>query len=107
MRSSLTWRSDRAGLLEGLFLDREGYVDVSEWGARAAAPVIALAASVSQDLRELADKVDQASWAFRFANDVAARRRTVAALRGSLPVLPDSSSRSAWEKIIRRLYPSV
>jgi hypothetical protein len=95
----------RTGLLEGLFLDREGYADVSAWGAKAAAAVIAPVPSAGQVIQELADKIGEAGWAYRFANDTAARDGTVAAMRGALAVLPDSTARDAWEQIIWRFQP--
>jgi hypothetical protein len=60
----------RAGLLEGLFLDRQGYVDVTAWGAQAAAAVIAPVPSAGDVVQELANKVgkrrgrisSQATW---------------------------------------------
>lgn len=95
----------RAGLLEGLFLDRQGYVDVNVWGAQAAAAVIAPVPSAGQVMQELADKVGQATWAYHFANNAADRDGTVAAMRGTLAVLPDSSARDAWNQIIQQLQP--
>ena len=49
------------GLVEGLFLDREGYVDVSAWDAEAAAAVIAPVPAASQVMQELVDKVGEAA----------------------------------------------
>jgi hypothetical protein len=96
----------QTGLLEGLFLDREGYVDISAWGAKAAAAVIAPVPFADQVIRELADKVGEAGWAYRFANDTPVREGTVTAMRGALAVLPDSAARDAWEQIIQRLQPA-
>jgi hypothetical protein len=94
----------RAGLLEGAFLDREGYVDVNVWGAQASAAVIAPVPSAGDVMQDLADKVGQAAWAYRFANESATRDRTVDTMRGALAVLPDSA-RDAWRQIIQRLQP--
>ena len=85
----------RTGLVEGLFLDREGYVDVSAWDAEAAAAVIAPVPAAGQVMQELVDKVGEAGWAYRLANDPAARDDTVAVMHGALAVLPDSA-RDAW-----------
>jgi hypothetical protein len=41
------------GLREGLFRDREGYVDVSAWGAKVTAAVIAPVRSTGQVMQEL------------------------------------------------------
>ena len=85
----------RTGLVEGLFLDREGYVDVSAWDAEAAAAVIAPVPAAGQVMQELVDKVGEAGWAYRLANDPAARDDTAAVMHGALAVLPDSA-RDAW-----------
>jgi hypothetical protein len=95
----------RVGLVEGLFLDREGYVDANAWGVKAAAAVIAAAPSAAQFLQDLATKVGESGWAYRFASDAAIREQTVVAMRDSAPVLPDASARDAWERIVRRLDP--
>jgi Abortive infection C-terminus len=95
----------RIGLVEGLFLDREGYVDVSAWGVAAAASVIAPVPAAGQAIRELSAKVSEASWAYHFANDTTARDATVSAMRGALPVLPNEDARAAWNQILCRLQP--
>lgn len=100
------WPKDyRAGLLEGLFLDRQGYVDTNAWAAKASAVVIAPAPTAAQFLKELATKIAQASWAYRFASDAATRAQAVAAMRTSSPVLPNAQARDAWERIVWRLDP--
>ena len=95
----------RVGLLEGLFLDRQGYVDVTAWGAQAAAAVIAPVPSAGDVVQELADKVGQAAWAYQFASNVVTRDGAVAAMRDALAVLPNSSTRDAWNQIVQRFQP--
>jgi hypothetical protein len=92
----------RRGLLEGLFLNREGYVDVNAWGAKAAAAVIAPVASADSVLQELADKVGEAGWAYRFASDMALRYGVAGAMNEVLAVLPEPSARDAWQQIMQR-----
>jgi Abortive infection C-terminus len=102
----LAWPIDyRAGLVEALFLDREGYVDTNAWAAKASAAIIAPAPTAAQFLEELASKAAEASWAYRFASDASVRAETVAAMRDASPVLPNARARNAWERIVRRLDP--
>lgn len=93
----------RTGLVEGLFLDRQGYVDTNAWGAKASASIIAPVPAAAQFLGALENKVSHANWAYRFASDADARARTVTAMRDSLPVLPDTSTRESWERIAQRI----
>ena len=90
--------------MEGLFLDREGYVDVSSMGCQSRCRGHRPVPAAGQVMQELVDKVSQAGWTYRFGNDPDARDDTVAAMRGALAVLPDSA-RDAWGQIILRLQP--
>lgn len=87
----------RAGLTEGLFLTRDGYVDVNEWGARASARIIAAHPGAAEVLHDLYTKITQASFAYRFdhvQNDTVAR-----AMSDVANILPEGAVREAWDQI--------
>jgi len=96
-------RGYRAGVAEGLFLDREGYVDANPWGVREAAIVLASHPDASAVLDELSGKIRQAGWAHRFAESTRTRGEVVAAMREMSAVLPSEDSRRLWDEIAGRL----
>jgi hypothetical protein len=93
----------REGLAEGLFLDRSGYVDVSEWGARHAAAVLAAHPDPPAFLATLSNKIGSAGWAYRFMNDADARAKVVEAMRAAAASLPTGDSQVRWNGIADRL----
>lgn len=95
----------RAGLVEGLFLSREGYVDANGYGASTAAQIINPHPTAAEFLRELAAKINEASWSYKFANDPTERDKVVQAMQSNRVVLPDEPARQAWDQIIGRFQP--
>lgn len=97
--------SYRAGMIEGLLLDREGYVDVKAWGPTAAAMILAPHPDAEAVLLDLSAKINDAGWSVRFANNAAERQQVVQAMRDAIPILPTESARRAWQQIILRFQP--
>jgi hypothetical protein len=98
-----TWPAGyRAGLVEGLFLDREGYVDANSWGVRQAAVVLASHPDADGVMRELAEKICQASWSYRFASSAETRGAVLKVMRDMVAVLPTGASRQSWKEIADR-----
>jgi Abortive infection C-terminus len=93
----------REGLAEGLFLDDMGRVDVEEWGARIAAVVLAAHPDPAAVLCPLLDKISQASWSPRFANNEEKRQEVITAMRGAEAVLPTDDGRQCWKGITSQL----
>lgn len=94
----------RAGVVEGLFLDREGYVDIKRWAPPEAATIVAVHPDVQAVVTELAAKINEASWSHRFATDADERAQVVQAMREAALILP-RAAQSAWTDMIDRLQP--
>lgn len=95
----------RAGMVEGLLLDREGYVDVKVWGPTAVAMILAPHPEAETVLLDLSAKINEASWTTRFASNASERQQIVQAMRDAVPVLPAEPARQAWQQIIQRFQP--
>jgi hypothetical protein len=93
----------REGLAEGLFLDHRGRIDVEEWGARIATVILAAHPDPAAVLCPLLDKVRQASWSPRFANNAESRREVITAMREVEAVLPGDDGRQCWKEITSQL----
>jgi hypothetical protein len=92
----------REGLAEGLFLDRSGYVDINEWGARHAAAVLAVHPDPATFLSTLKTKIESSGWAYRFMNDPDERARVVAEMRAAATSFPPGASQVRWNEIADR-----
>lgn len=96
------WPADyRAGLVEGLFLTRDGYVDVNEWGVKVAAGIIAPHPGAAEFLRELDVKIDEADFAYRFGP--AENYAVASAMRNAADIVPEGEARDAWQQISQRV----
>ncbi|MFI9847190.1 abortive infection family protein [Nonomuraea sp. NPDC051941] len=91
------WPPDyRTGAVEGLFLDREGYVRTSEWGCHQAGLILAVHPQVVDVLHELSAKFDQAAWSFGFTADHEEREKVVNAMRAVVGILASEEAQSLW-----------
>lgn len=87
----------RAGLLEGLFLNRDGHVDVTPDGAKAAAQVIAPHPQVAKLLGELVTKIRDTTYAYRFGPQE--NWETSRAMNSVEQLLAEGDAREAWQRI--------
>jgi len=95
-----TWPAAyRSGLVEGLFLDRAGFVDVDMWAIRNAARVVAPHPAAADVLRGLAGLISQATWSARFAADQSGRDQIAREMPGLAGALPDAETQAAWVAI--------
>jgi hypothetical protein len=88
--------SYREGLVEGLFLDREGYVRTSEWGCHQAGLTLSVHPRAADVLRELTAKLDQAAWSYGFTADHNEREKVVNAMRAVVGVLASEDAQTLW-----------
>jgi hypothetical protein len=103
-RSLDTWPAEyRKGLVEGLFLDRGGFVDVDTWAIRCAARVIAPHPTPETVLRDLSMLVGQATWSARFASNTAEREAVAREMPGLAAALPDGEAQIQWLAVGRQL----
>lgn len=95
----------RAGLAEGLFLDRDGYVDVKAWGARSAIAALIPHPEAADVVRRLAATIAQASRSYDFLEDHQERARVVAAIVEDTAVLPAAELPNRWRDVAALLEP--
>ncbi len=92
----------REGLVEGLFLNRAGQVQIDDdiLAPRLAVEVIAAQTDAASVLRQLDAKLAHASWSPRFS---LGWPRITAAMELAVKVLPAPEAQRAWKEIIQRL----
>lgn len=91
----------RAGLLDGLFLDRNGHLDVNSDRGQAAALIIAPHPQAAELLQELATKIQDASFAYRF--EPPQQYETSRAMNSVAEVVPQGRARDAWSRISKHI----
>jgi hypothetical protein len=103
-RSLDTWPPEyRRGLVEGLFLDRGGFVDVDTWAVRCAARVVAIHPDPAAVLRDLSAMISQATWSARFAGNVAEREQVAREMPSLAGALPAGETQEQWQAVSRQL----
>ncbi|HZN74765.1 MAG TPA: abortive infection family protein [Micromonosporaceae bacterium] len=103
-RSLNTWPAEyRRGLIEGLFIDRGGFVDVDTWAVRCAARVIAPHPDPAAALRDLSMMIGQATWSARFAANAAEREQVAREMPGLAAALPAGEAQEQWLAVGRQL----
>jgi hypothetical protein len=93
----------REGVVDGLFLDRSGYLDVNEWGARHAAAILAVHPDPVGVLTSLKVKIESAGWAYRFINDAEGRGSVLSEMRAATAILPQGDGQAVWNEIAERI----
>jgi hypothetical protein len=96
----------RKGLVQGLFLDQDGYVDVKPWGVKLAARVLAPHPDAKAVLNEMRDSILQADWSTRYANDDENRLEVFRMMQAAAGVLRSSEARRVWDYVAHLLEPS-
>ncbi|MEU1875753.1 abortive infection family protein [Streptosporangium sp. NPDC020072] len=98
-----SWPADyRAGLVEGMFLDREGYVRADKWGGHYAGLVLAGHPDAVKVLKDLSGKLDHAAWSYRFTTQDDLRKVSVTAMNGVTGLLADEEAQRLWVEIANR-----
>ncbi|WP_020521663.1 hypothetical protein [Catelliglobosispora koreensis] len=90
----------RAGVAEGLLLDRNGYVSPNVWGANHLALVMAAHPDAAAVLEQLETKVRAADWAYAYAGNPVLRTEVTSALGSSLAILSTAKAQTALTEII-------
>jgi len=93
----------RAGLAEGLILDRNGYVDANPWSVRQAAMVLSADPDATEVLDQLLEKVKTAAWSYRFAESASTRSEVADAMADIATVLPSVLSQKLWSDLTAAL----
>jgi hypothetical protein len=93
----------RKGLVQGLFLDQDGYVDVKPWGVKLAARVLAPHPGAKAVLDELRESILQADWSTRYANDDENRIEVSRTMQAAAGVLRSPEARVAWGSVAHLL----
>jgi hypothetical protein len=75
----------RAGLVDGLFLNPDGYLDARAWGVRQAATTLASHPEAAGVLRDLSNRISQTSWSYQFSIAAATRQEAEMAMRVKKP----------------------
>lgn len=88
----------REGLVEGVFLDRDGYVDAKEWGVGQVAFILAPLLDPASAIAALKDKIREAGLSVRFTPSTA-RRKVAEKMREVAVVLPSGDARRAWNEL--------
>lgn len=92
----------RAGVVEGLFLDREGYVRADKWGSHHAGLVVAPHPEAAKVLVDLSAKLDHAAWSYHFTTNHDLRKESVDAMRSVMGVLATEEDRQLWSEMANR-----
>ncbi|MFG1609548.1 abortive infection family protein [Actinoplanes sp. NPDC049265] len=99
-----TWPEHyRAGVTEGLFLDRNGLVDPDQRGVGQAANIISALPNASDILQSLNQKIRAATWSPQFAEDSSLRAAVASAMKEIASILPTVEAQSAWAEIIAQM----
>jgi hypothetical protein len=93
----------RRGLVEGLFFDRGGFVDVDTWAVRCAVRIIAPHPDPAVVLQNPSTMVGQATWSARFAANAAEREQVTREMPGLAAALPIGGAQLQWLAIGRQL----
>jgi hypothetical protein len=84
------------GLLAGMFLNKNGYLDISTWKVREAARLIAGSRSPVSVLDKLLNDAARAVVVYQSTTDGDVRRAIGLEIRSLAEVLPDDGSRARW-----------
>jgi hypothetical protein len=99
-----TWPAEfRRGLVEGLFLDRGGFVDVDTWAVRCAVRIVAPHPDAAVVLRGLSAMIGQATWSARFAANAAERDQVTQEIPSLVAALPAGGAQVHWLSIGQQL----
>jgi hypothetical protein len=88
----------REGLVEGLFLDWQGYINTTDRGVLAAAHILKPHPEMATYLTDLAAKVEQAAWPWYRDDTGLSRAGAVAGIVSATAVLP-AEAHPAWARI--------
>ena len=99
-----TWPPEyRRGLVDGLFLDRGGFVDVDTWAVRCAVRIVAPHPDAAVILPNLSTMIGQATWSARFAANPAEREQVTREIQSLVAALPAGDAQVHWLAIEQQL----
>ncbi|HEX3679327.1 MAG TPA: abortive infection family protein [Galbitalea sp.] len=91
----------RTGLLDGLFLSRNGHIDINSGKVRQAAQIIAPHPQAASVLQELESRIKDATFAYRF--EPPEMWQVAQEMRRAVDVLPDGDAQEVWQRISKHI----
>ncbi len=89
----------RAGLVEGLILDRDGYVSTDAWAVSTSAILFGAHFDAASVLSALLGKIREAEWSYEYAQDAALRTSVMTTMFEMEEVLPSPEAKRLWNDL--------